>query len=142
MKWIKKRINPNSLNKFNFIKLLTLADSIILLLAISLIIGLMSRYWFHRSQPASYAIITIANKSPLRIKLDHTEEIHLTGNLGESVLVVEPGKIRFIASPCHGKQCIHAGWLNHGGDFSACLPNKISVTIENAATEQFDSIAY
>jgi len=142
MRWIKKRAKCNWSNSISYLALLTLADVIILLLAIFLIIWLMLHYWFSVGSPATYAIITIADKSPLRVNLDRHDKLHVAGSLGESILVVELGKIRFIASPCSGKQCIHTGWLTHGGDFSACLPNKISVIVNGTDNEQFDAIAY
>lgn len=143
MKWIKKLAKSNfwSVNT-SYFALFTVADGVILLSAILLIIWLIVHYWFN-SGIASYAIVIIDNKPPLRLNLDHAHQVHLIGRLGESILAIESGKIRFIASPCRGKQCIHAGWLTHGGDFSACLPNRISVTVHSTEeNEQFDSIAY
>jgi len=142
MKWIKKRAKFSWSNSAPYFALLTFADVIILLLAIFLIAWLILHYWFNVGSPATYAMITIADKPPLRVNLDRHDELRVAGSLGESILVVEPGKIRFIASPCSGKQCIHTGWLTHGGDFSACLPNKISVIVQGTDNEQFDAITY
>jgi hypothetical protein len=38
-------------------------------------------------------------------------------------------RVRFLASPCRGKQCIRSGWLAHEGDFAACLPNGVAVEV-------------
>jgi hypothetical protein len=49
--------------------------------------------------------------------------------MGPSRLLVQDGRVRFTASPCRGKQCIHSGWLAHEGDFAACLPNGVAVEV-------------
>jgi hypothetical protein len=54
---------------------------------------------------------------------------------------VHDGRIRFVASPCTGKQCIHSGWLDNDGEFAACLPNLISITI-TGRNPRFDSINF
>ena len=61
--------------------------------------------------------------------------------LGDSILEVEAGRIRFHASPCRGQQCIHSGWLSRAGDFAACLPNRVSVALVSAGT-RYDAISY
>lgn len=120
----------------------TIADRIIIGLALMLIVWLYLRYWITGSQPADYAIILVTNHAPQRIPLQHPQLLHLQGSLGESLIEVVPGQIRFLASPCRGKQCIHAGWLTKGGDFMACLPNQVSIELHSAETAEFDAIAY
>ncbi len=54
-------------------------------------------------------------------------ELIVPGPLGNSVIHIADDRIRFVQSPCPGKQCIHTGWLRRPGSTAACLPNRISV---------------
>jgi hypothetical protein len=120
----------------------TVADRIIIGLALTLIAWLYLRYWITGSQPADYAVILVTNHAPQRVPLQYPQLLHIQGRLGESLIEVAHGQIRFLASPCRGKQCIHTGWLTKGGDFMACLPNQVSIELQSAETAEFDAIAY
>jgi hypothetical protein len=63
------------------------------------------------------------------IDLVRDGEVEVQGRMGPSRLLVQDGRVRFTASPCRGKQCIHSGWLAHEGDFAACLPNGVAVEV-------------
>lgn len=62
--------------------------------------------------------------------LDKEREIVLTGMLGEAHLTIKDNHIQFVNSPCRDKICIHMGKAASDGDFLACLPNRIIVTVE------------
>mgnify|MGYP003937216443 FL=1 len=65
-----------------------------------------------------------------------------TFRVGDVQLQVKDGAIAFIASDCPNKECIHAGWLKTPGSSAACLPNRVSVTIEGAGEQQeVDTVA-
>ncbi len=121
---------------------MTRADRIIFILAILFILWLYHHYWTIERTPAAYAIIRAPNQLPLLVKLNSSQQLSITAALGETIIEIQAGKIRFLASPCRGKQCIHTGWLTHGGDFTACLPNRISIEVRGADHSKFDSIAY
>lgn len=75
------------------------------------------------------------------IDLGHEHRYVIAGPIGDNVLEVRDGKIRFVESPCSGKQCIHSGWLSEAGDFAACLPNRVSLVV--AGKEQrYDTINF
>jgi len=69
------------------------------------------------------------------------QTVIVPGALGDSHLQIEDGKVRFIQSPCSGKQCIHQGWVKQSGEFAACLPNRVSVQILGV-DPQYDSINF
>ncbi len=62
---------------------------------------------------------------PLSVDAVYTVE----GKTGISSIAVKNGEVRFIDSPCPNKTCITDGRISHPGEFLACLPNCISVTI-------------
>ena len=130
------------LTVFSFFKSqTTITDRIILLLSIILLIFLYKNYWI-KGQSANYALILVANQQAQRVDLQHNQQLLIQGRLGKSLIEIADGHIRFIDSPCHGKYCIHAGWLSKNGDFMACLPNQISLELHNSQEIEFDSIAY
>jgi hypothetical protein len=128
--------------KKTFLTSTTPIDRIILVLALIFVVWSYKHYWITPSQPADYALIWVTNQVPKQINLQHEQQITIQGSLGESLIEVKEGQIRFMTSPCHNKQCIHAGWLTNKGDFIACLPNQISIELPSIQNPQFDAIAY
>jgi hypothetical protein len=55
--------------------------------------------------------------------------LEIDGPLGASRIEIRNGRARFISSPCRGKVCIHSGWLEHTGELTACLPNRVSIQL-------------
>jgi len=75
------------------------------------------------------AEVVVAGHPVEAIDLGRDGEVEIQGRMGPSRLLVQDGRVRFLASPCRGKQCIHSGWLAHEGDFAACLPNGVAVEV-------------
>lgn len=120
---------------------LTVADQLIFLIALILLGGLYGRYWIPVT-PADYALILVAQQPPQRVNLKQAQLIHVHGHLGESVLEIAGGRIRFHSSPCQNKLCIYTGWLQKSGDFAVCLPNQVSIQLQGVQTNPFDAIVY
>jgi len=119
---------------------MTRADSIAILCATLLLAGLYYIFW----QPqvdATHARITDSDKNIKVVDLSYSQELHIKGRLGDSILKIKDGKIRFTHSPCKGKVCIHRGWLKYSGETMACLPNKVFVEL-TGGMKKFDSINY
>ena len=115
-------------------------DRVILSVAVVLVGWSYSYYWKGEGQLAREAIIFSPGQVPQQIGLDIPRHLVIRGRLGDSVIEIAQGKIRFTASPCQGKQCIHAGWLSVKGDFAACLPNQVSIQLDGET--KFDALAY
>ena len=100
-------------------------------------------YWHYwRDEGAAdSAVITALGQATRHVSLRHDQMLVVPGPLGASVLEIKAGRVRFRASPCRGKQCIHSGWLSRAGDFAACLPNRVSVTLTGAGA-QYDAVNY
>ncbi len=119
---------------------MTVADRIIFVLALGLLVLLYMHYWV--SGHADYALIFVEQDSPRKVDLHVPQLISIQGHLGESLIKVADGRIRFITSPCRNEYCIQAGWLTKGGDFIACLPNRVSIELHRVESTEFDAIAY
>jgi hypothetical protein len=119
---------------------MTRADWFAVVLALTILPAVYVIGW-RADTPASLARVTDAQQHTRTLRLDHDQIIHIHGKLGDSVLQIQAGKIRFIQSPCTTKFCIHSGWLKYNGDVMACLPNGVYVEVTGAAS-RFDSISF
>ena len=138
--WFNHYFNYHTLLKFN--ALTTVADRIIIGLAFALLVWLYVHYWIGHNPSADYALIWVANQAPKRFYLENDQRISVEGDLGESLIELKDGQIRFLTSPCQSQYCIHAGWLTSNGEVVACLPNRVTIQLRDNENLQFDSIAY
>lgn len=90
---------------------------------------------------AGLAEITIHGKHWRNVELFQEQIIHVPGKLGDSILEVRDGRIRFIHSPCTQKLCIQQGWLELGGASATCLPNEVNVQVLSD-NPSFDSMNF
>lgn len=74
----------------------------------------------------SAAVIRVDGKVYRQIDLGVDQAFYI----GDVKIEVKDGAIAFIESDCPHKECIRAGWLKIPGASAACLPNRISVTVE------------
>lgn len=67
--------------------------------------------------------------------LSQDREILVPGPLGETLVEIKDEQVRFVSSPCRDKICVYASFLSRRGQWAACLPNGVFVTItgEDAA---------
>ncbi|MDH4274797.1 MAG: NusG domain II-containing protein [Gammaproteobacteria bacterium] len=109
--------------------MLTRTDRWIIACAIIGVLGLYFKYW-NVGSAGNSAEVRVNGKVIANLDL-RQEGVHdIIGPQGVSTLEVHAHKIRFKSSPCTGKQCIQMGWAQRSGEFLACLPNRVSVTIE------------
>ncbi|MCG8477528.1 MAG: NusG domain II-containing protein [Spirochaetales bacterium] len=75
--------------------------------------------------------------------LDEDRVLSFSGPLGETIIHIQDGTVRFVASPCRDKICIAAGALSEHGQWAACLPNRVFVTISGGETgAEVDATAF
>lgn len=58
--------------------------------------------------------------------------IVVPGPLGDTILEIRDGAVRFVDSPCRDKICVAAGELSATGQWAACLPNRVFATVTGA----------
>jgi len=85
--------------------------------------------------------ITADDKTPVIYSVTNNHSINVTGELGQSVIEIRDGKVRFSDSPCNSKVCILSGWHQHSGDHIVCLPNKVGITLLSQ-NDRFDGINF
>jgi hypothetical protein len=119
---------------------MTLADKLLVLFAILVAASSYYLAW-QPSTAGSYVKIYQPNTLYKQQSLNDTTRLHVPGKLGDSVLEIDQGRVRFQSSPCTGKFCVHAGWLQQAGEVMACLPNGIHIEIHGGESH-FDALAF
>ena len=120
---------------------MTRGDSLVIILAVAALPFLYTQYWgpSHRGTEVN---IQVANQEPQQHSLLRDQTLSIDGHLGQSLIQIRSGKAAFIASPCKNKQCIHSGWLSRNGATSACLPNRISLSVLGKGIARYDSVNF
>lgn len=112
-----------------------------LIMACSLVAVIVMFQTFWSFAPASQLKIRQNDKIIGTYDLNQTRELHIKGSIGESIISIEHGKVRFKQSPCPNQYCVHQGWLSHAGQVAICLPNQISLQLMGAKSN-YDSLNY
>lgn len=118
---------------------MTIADRVLILLASTSIALFAYLTWQPSTAADRVEIITPFEKKVVSLQNDKT--LFIKGVLGNSELRIQHQRIRFIASPCTTKFCVHQGWAQHSGDIRACLPNQVSLRLLGRKSV-FDSVTF
>ena len=73
--------------------------------------------------------------------LDGEVTLRIPGPLGDTMVVIEDGTVRVTSSPCPEKICIKTGRISKPGQWIACLPNRVFISIRGRRSEQPDAIS-
>lgn len=120
--------------------MLTNADKLLIGAMALWVITLYPTFWGPRDA-GEWAVIKTSSARDQTISLQQPQRVVITGPIGNTVIEVADGKVRFVDSPCDNKQCIHSGWLKQLGDFAACIPNRISIVVSGPGND-FDAINF
>lgn len=71
--------------------------------------------------------------------LNKNAELDFEGGIGHTKVTIQDGQAWVTESACENKNCIFMGKLSRSGDFAACLPNAVILTVEGP-DEEFDAI--
>lgn len=107
---------------------MTRGDLLLLMLAAAVLALLYAHYW---QAPSAASVVEIRNGTHAveRYALTESRQITVRGRIGNSVVDIRDGAVRFHSGPCRNQVCVHSGWLRHGGDTAACLPNGVSIRL-------------
>ncbi len=106
----------------------TRADLLLIACATALIGWLYVTLWPEKSTPLNVEIRS-GNRSVQTLSLTENRQLTVVGDRGPSKIEVRDTQVRFLESPCTNKICIRSGWLQHSGETTACLPNRVSLRI-------------
>jgi hypothetical protein len=124
------------------------ALDIVIFLSALLAIGLISLQTYARGRGTPEITITAAGQgaSPDSEQqwiypLDAETTMRVPGPLGDTVIVIEEDSVRVTSSPCPEKICIKTGRISKPGQWIACLPNRVFISIQGRKSEQPDAIS-
>ncbi len=84
----------------------------------------------------------VSNSAEWYYPLDENRTINISGPLGTTILKIEDSGVRIIDSPCPDKICIHQGIIRESGQWIACLPNQVLISIKGKTEEKIDEISF
>ncbi len=105
-------------------------DYILLALSALVFIAFSLSMWAESGQGAQVRIETPSGVYLFDLNQDKT--FSLTGSSGQSSFTIKNGSVSFIDSPCRDKLCVKRGLLSQGGQWSACLPNRMFAKVESS----------
>jgi hypothetical protein len=107
------------------------------LLSAALVISLM---WSLFNRNAALAATIIIDGSVAEIIEIEDSSIFSLPERPNVVFEIRNGTIAFVSSDCPDKICIKTGFIRHGGQFAACLPNGVVLRITGKSSD-LDSVA-
>jgi hypothetical protein len=72
--------------------------------------------------------------------LDADETVTVSGPLGDTIIEIRDNRARVLSSPCVNQTCVAAGAIDSPGQWAACLPNKVLLTIAPAPNSRSPDI--
>jgi hypothetical protein len=115
-------------------------DFVIIVLAIAVLILFCINAFAGDNLPLRAYIKSDANE--FVYSLERNVSLDISGPLGTTKIVIQDGKAFITDSPCPGKTCVHAPSISKQGEWIACLPNRVLVTIERRETSEIDATSF
>jgi hypothetical protein len=107
---------------------------------ISILAGLIlfttSLFFVYGSGTSSAIVAVKGAEASYLYPLEAASRVAVAGPLGETVVVLEAGGVRIERSPCKNQSCVAMGTIHRRGQWLACLPNAVLVTIDGAAEQK------
>jgi hypothetical protein len=115
-------------------------DVAVILLSLAVVAAFSVRAYGGGSDAAQVVIEASGTRFRFPISVDRVERI--AGPRGETVIQISGGTVRVLDSPCPDKICVAAGAISRPGQFIACLPNRVSITLEGRDEAVADGTAF
>jgi hypothetical protein len=119
---------------------LKLCDILIVLFVVGMSGGIAFVVYAGRHGEA-YAHINSA-RDELFYAMGTPRVINVNGPLGTTVIRIADGALQVMDSPCPEKICVKSGKIHSPGEWIACLPNQVLITIEGREPQDVDARSY
>lgn len=103
---------------------------ILILAAVLSFVFLASLFIYTSSETKLYLIIKTP-KGEWIYPMEQEADISVEGEIGITRISIKDKTATVIDSPCSNKTCIVAPGIKQQGDWNACLPNKVFLSVEN-----------
>jgi hypothetical protein len=57
------------------------------------------------------------------------------GPLGDTMIELKDGQARVLSSPCANQTCVSSGAIHTHGQWIACLPNRVMISVDSPSRE-------
>jgi hypothetical protein len=104
-------------------------------LAVALALTLCSALTVYSGAESEARVVIQGSGRSWIFPLEAEERIAVPGPLGETVVEIGGGRVMVLSSPCTNQTCVAAGHIRRPGNWTACLPNKVLVSIEGKEDE-------
>lgn len=110
------------------------------LLALALLLWICVRQVANRA--GAYVTVTVNGELYGTYPLDIEQEVPIRRDgVTTNVLVISEGQADMIQADCPDKLCVHQRAISKSKESIICLPNKVVVTVEQADSPEYDSMA-
>ncbi len=92
------------------------------------------------SGTAKTAVVRYDSKIIMRLDMTKDGTYTVQGALGDVTIEIASGRVRVESETSPYHLCSIQGWVSHSDTPIVCLPNKITVTIENGGSSDVDVI--
>jgi hypothetical protein len=99
-------------------------------LSVSLALTLCSALALYPDATSGARVVIQGSGRTWVFPLEAEERLAVPGPLGETVVGIGGGRAVVLSSPCANQTCVAAGHMRRPGNWTACLPNKVLVSIE------------
>ena len=105
----------------------------IVLLAVMLAgVLLLGAFLMLTRKSGAEVIVKVAGKQVATFSMNKNTKYTIHGvNGGTNELIIEDGQVWLEEASCPDKLCVHQGKMQYSGQSIICLPNKVSVTIQD-----------
>ncbi len=112
-------------------------DLILVLTVIVLALGGFLLYSFLGSKDAGRVVVEVDGEVYGEYELYENQEIFINDT---NVLIIENGEANMYEANCPDQICVEHVSVSKNGETIVCLPNKVVVTIKEAATGDLDAV--
>ncbi len=105
------------------------------------VIGLLSSRVYFRGE-AGVSVHVKNSSGEWILPLKDPRSFSVGGPFGKTTLKIEGGAVRVVSSPCPEKICVKAGPISRPGQWIACLPNRIFITIKGKSENKIDAFSF
>lgn len=118
-------------------------QDILLLAALLAGVLLLGAFLLLTRKSGAEVVVKVAGKQVTAFSVNKNTKYMIHGvNGGTNELIIEDGQVWLEEASCPDKLCVHQGKIKYSGESIICLPNKVSVTIQDETdTNGVDAVA-
>jgi hypothetical protein len=97
----------------------------------------------YTAEPAAAVVKIDTADDVFLYPLDENRDVEVEGPIGHTHILIKDGIVYISDSPCDDKLCVLMGGISQPGQWAACLPNRVFVSIEGGSDdEKIDILSY